>query len=86
MGLGRYRTLLLSRYRARFVLYRQIEQAADAETRPLALLRLAEALAWVSDPDQPHGTAIVAVSGEREGTTVVVRRRRRRMSGAPGAA
>ena len=67
MGLGRYRTLLLSRYRARFVLYRQIEAAADGETRPLALLRL-EALAWVSDPDQPHGgTAIVAVSGEREG-------------------
>jgi hypothetical protein len=60
----RYRTLLLSRYRARFVLYRQIEDAADRETRPLALLRLAEALAWVSEPDQPHGgTAIVGISG-----------------------
>jgi hypothetical protein len=68
MGLARYRTLLLSRYRVRFTLYRQIEEAADGETRPLALLRLAEAFAWVSDPDQPHGgMAIVGGSGDGDG-------------------
>jgi hypothetical protein len=64
----RYRTVLLARFRARLVLFRQIELAAERETDAVALLRLSEALAWVSDPDQPHGgPAVVAVSRGGEG-------------------
>jgi hypothetical protein len=50
---------------ARTTLYRQIELAAERETRPIALLRLAEAWAWVAEPEVPHGeSTVIRVSRE----------------------
>jgi hypothetical protein len=36
-------------------LYAQIEASLADEERPYALLQLAEAFAWVSNPNQAHG-------------------------------
>ena len=52
---------------ARVTLYRQIELAAARETRPLALLMLAEAWAWAAEPVVPHGdSTVVKVAGSAE--------------------
>jgi hypothetical protein len=40
---------------AGIALLRKIQGAAEATDRPEALLRLAEAYAWVVAPRQPHG-------------------------------
>jgi hypothetical protein len=61
-GINRFRAYVLARHTSRMVLFRQIERAASAETDPLALLRLAEAPAWIVEPGQPHGPAPVAAS------------------------
>jgi hypothetical protein len=38
-------------------LYDAIADAAKDQRSPLALLHLAEALAWTSTPNQPHGSS-----------------------------
>jgi hypothetical protein len=61
------RTLRQARNEAREALFRRIATLAERETRPLALLRLAEAWAWAAKPDQVHGQSTIVGRVDEDG-------------------
>jgi hypothetical protein len=50
----------VAREEAQLALYKEITRRAAAATSPASLGRLAEAWAWATSPNQPHGAGEAA--------------------------